>query len=296
MKAIETIEKIMETNLIYEDLKYCFVNSTKLPFRWDGTIASSNNLSDFVSFSEILKSEHILEFDGIGISVQASEICAVDIDKCVTTPFDKNSINEFGLGIINIFKDFAYIEFSFSGTGIRILFKHNLVENYQEQYKIKNSSSGLEFYQYTMAGRYVTVTGRYLYNNPLKSNEDHEEVIIDFLDEYMKRTVTKRKQEIIIEDKRTDEELRKLVKRHLFKSQSFQDLWFTKAPGSGKDESERDFYLIKYIYENITQDREKLKSIFEESDFYKSKDNKHINKWKRNDHWYFNYVYDNVKG
>lgn len=296
MSAIETIERIIDTKLVYEDLKFCLVDDRKRPFTINNSMASVSNTSDFVNFETLVNYGDLTKYAGIGISVQASEVCAVDIDKCVTAPFDVSSINDFALEIIDIFKDFAYIEFSFSGTGIRILFKQQSIDNYSNKYKIKNSYSHLEYYQPNHSNRYVTVTGKYLFNNSLTSNTDYSNVIIEFLEKYMKKQRSKVQQRIEPStDNRSIDELMKLVKYHYFNSYNFQDLWFTHAPGSGKDESERDYRLIKYIYKHITQDKLKVKEVFEQSEFFKTKDKKHVFKWTRNDHRYFNFVFDNIR-
>ena len=94
---------------------------------------------------------------------------------------------------------------------------------------------------------------------------------------------------------RTYEELLKLTKAKYLKDMTFQNLWFTPAPGSGSNESERDYHLVAYLYENITQDKELLKKIFETSPFFKSKDFKHRNKWTQQDGRYFNYLYNTMR-
>ena len=88
------------------------------------------------------------------------------------------------------------------------------------------------------------------------------------------------------------EELMNKVRNRLFDDKSFQDNWFEKAPGSGSNESERDFFLISYIIQNITRDREKVRLLIEKSPFYKSKDKKHLEKWNSRDHRYYNYQFD----
>ncbi len=295
MNAINTIERIIQTNLIKEDLKYCLVNSKKVPFTVKNTFARTNVLKDFVNLDELLYNDRLSHYSGVGISVQASKVIAIDIDNCVVEPFNIKTINTFALEVIEIFKDISYIEFSFSGTGIRILLKSKAIENYSENYRINNSTNGLEFYQYTMNGRYVTITGRYIYNNTIKDFVDNK-IIIKFLDKYMKRIVNN--SEYIGEetDDRSIKDLLKIVRRHYIKDYNFQDLWFSKAPGSGKDESERDFFLTRYIFYNITKDRNKVKELFEQSDFFKSKDERHLYKWNRNNGWYFNYMFDNILG
>lgn len=294
MNAIETINRIVKTKLIEKDFKYCLVNSNKIPFTVTNGFAKTNNLDDFVGLEELLNNDKLETYSGIGISVQASNISAIDIDNCVSKPFSKKHINKFAKGIIEIFKNTSYIEFSFSGTGIRIILDVDPIEDYSSKYRIKNSKNGLEFYQHSMLGRYVTVTGKYLYNNSISKIEN--KTIVDFLEKYMKRVVNNTEYIDEEEDDRDLKTLLKIAKRHYIKDYNFQDLWFTPAPGSGKDESERDFFLLRYIFYNITKNRSKAKEVFEQSEFFKTKDQKHIYKWNRNNGWYFNYMFDNILG
>ena len=296
---IETLNDIINTdNEDLLNLKYCLVTKDKLPYRIDEILARSNHSEDFVNIQEIisnLENINIENYKGVGISIQASNICAIDVDHCFSSPFDITSGDERAQQLIDKFKDLAYIEFSFSGTGLRILFKSNLIENYSDKYYIKNKNNSIEYYQPNNSYRYVTVTGRCIYNNLIKNiNND---VIIDFLNEYMKKTI-KSYDNIITTSEvetRTYEQLMKIVKYRYLKDYNFQDLWFTKAPGSGKDESERDYHLVAYLYENITQDKNLLKQIFESSEFFKTKDWKHVNKWKNQNGRYFNYLYDTMR-
>ena len=87
-----------------------------------------------------------------------------------------------------------------------------------------------------------------------------------------------------------------LLLHFLRTNKSFQDNWFDKAPGSGSNESERDFFLLKFIFENISNDKNKSKELFEQSPFFKSKDRKHKYKWERSDNRYFNYLYNVISG
>lgn len=296
---IETLNNIINTdNEDLLNLKYCLVTKDKLPYRIDEILARSNHSEDFVNIQEIisnLENINIENYKGVGISIQASNICAIDIDHCFSSPFDITSGDERAQQLIDKFKDLAYIEFSFSGTGLRILFKSNLIENYSDKYYIKNKNNSIEYYQPNNSYRYVTVTGRFIHNNLIKDIND--DVIIDFLNKYMKKTIKSYDNMIttIEVETRTYEQLMKIVRYKYLKDYSFQDLWFTKAPGSGKDESERDYHLVAYLYENITQDKNLLKQIFESSEFFKTKDWKHINKWKNQNGRYFNYLYDTIR-
>ena len=91
------------------------------------------------------------------------------------------------------------------------------------------------------------------------------------------------------------EELLIDVKKLYLKDYRFQDLWFGKAPGSGRNESELDYQLLSMIYENITQDYDMIKQLFESSSYYLSKDQNHIYKWTSSDNRYFKYVYEQIR-
>lgn len=304
MSALDCVKRLCKTNIPYENLKFCLANKDKNPFRLDGTRASVNKYEDFATFSEVLDCPHLEEFAGLGISIQASNIVGIDLDHCVETPLDITTANQQTIEIINMFKDFAYIEFSFSGKGIRILTRQNEVKNYRNNYYIKNSSIGVEYYQPAFDGissnRYVTITGNTIYNNSIDTKEDHSSTLKAFLDKYMHKE-TKNDSGAIIEHLNEDKsinQLRVMVKRHLILNQSFQDDWFkdgihpTKAD---RDESERDFRILSYLYCNITTNVDMIKKLFEESTFFKTKDSKHIRKWEYNDYRYFKYQISKIK-
>ena len=59
-------------------------------------------------------------------------------------------------------------------------------------------------------------------------------------------------------------------------------------------ESDQDWYIISYIYNNITKDKEMIKRIFENTYFFKHKDKKHLYKWEYNDNRYYNYIYSHL--
>ena len=252
--------------------------------------ASGNVSSDFVPLGQLDLAKAV-EFAGVGVSIQASGICAIDIDKCFRVPFDLSTADGRAQDIINIFGDKTYIEFSFSGTGLRILFRAAPISDYEKRYYIKNSRTQCEYYYPQGSNRYVTVTSRTIIYAGI--NFLPEAILKVFLDTYMIRPVkstTGSAREPIQGDRNN------LLLHFLRTNKSFQDNWFDKAPGSGSNESERDFFLLKFIFENITNNREEAKTIFEESPFFKSKDRKHIYKWTRADNRYFNYLYNVISG
>lgn len=296
MNALDTINNIINnTYLPLADLKYCLVNKNKIPFKINGENAKPNNINDFVDIDTLLNCNNLEDYSGVGISIQASNISAIDVDKCFEIPFDINSADDRALDIIQRFFDYAYIEFSFSGKGLRVLFKQEIIENYSKTFYIKNESNGVEFYQPSQSYRYVTITGRVINNKEINTNKDFSHIILKFLNDYMKRPVKNKKDIKVIEnDNRTIEQILKKVKSKLLTDFIFQEHWFSKAPGSGSNESEIDYFILSYLFENVVQDKEKLRIVFENSPYFKSKDKKHLNKWMYNDYRYYNYIYERL--
>lgn len=296
MTALDCIERLLDTKLYYANLRYCLVTDKKLPIKVDGSAARSNVMEDFVDIESILQCKNLHSYAGIGISIQASNICAIDVDHCFSKPFSFESIDDRAKAVFEMFKDLAYCEFSFSGQGMRILFKSPLILDYTKEYYIKNEKLQIEFYQPSKSFRYVTITGAVISDNDVDIilNEKHE-VVKEFLNKYMKKPKVSHEVKTEAKEVKTYEELMKDVKQFYFKNVSFQNLWFATAPGSGKNESELDFQLMSLIYENITQDKDLLKQIFESSPYFKSKDAKHRNKWTYNNFRYFEYVYSNIR-
>lgn len=288
----DTLEAISNTTLIDSGLKFCLVDSNKRPFKADGTMARPNNVNDFVEFEDLLQCSDLESYAGVGISVQASNICAIDVDHCFSTPFDITSGDDRADDLMYLLGPYNYIEFSFSGKGMRILCQNPIIENYTDKYYIKNESNQMEYYQPAKSFRYVTVTGRVIKRN-LVRRAIPEDIFVDILNEYFLKPEKKQFDVLTTtgEETRSFEELMKVVKYNYLSNNKFQNLWFVPAPGSGSNESERDYEMLCYLFENVTQDKDMLKKIFEESDFFKSKDWKHVNKWKNQDYRYFNYLY-----
>ncbi len=295
MSARDTLNLINKTKVISTNLKYCLVSADKIPFKINGEILQPNNINDFVSLEELKGCKLLNDFAGIGISIQGSNICAIDVDHCFSIPFNLDSADNRALDVINKFGDFAYIEFSFSGKGLRVLFNHDLIENYSSSYYIKNSKNEMEYYQPGKSYRYVTFTGKYIVNNNINNCSDS--VLIDFLNTYMIKPKKDNTSEILSPkiETRTFEQLKELVKYNYLTNHIFQDMWFAIAPGSGKNESEKDYALINYLYTYITQDKNMIKQLFELSPYFKSKDYKHIYKWNYNDNRYLNFIYEQIR-
>ena len=293
MSALNTIEAVMANDFLRkaEFLRYCYINKEKVPFRSNGTDSARPNVAtDFVPIGQLDLSK-ASSFAGLGISIQASGICAIDVDHCFMRPFDLSSADGRAQDIINIFGEATYIEFSFSGTGLRIWFKAAPIAEYESKYYIKNSKTHCEYYFPQGSSRYVTITGRSIIYTTI--NYVPDTVLKVFLDTYMLRP---RRIDTTSVREPIEGDIDNLILHYLRSNKSFQDNWFDKAPGSGSNESERDFFLLKFIFENITNDRDKAKEVFESSPFFQSKDRKHKYKWERSDNRYFNYLYNVISG
>lgn len=300
MDAIDVLTNISNTKLINaSNLRYCLVGSDKVPYTINGSNAKPNNPNDFVSFTELLEAENLEKYAGVGISIQASKVCAIDVDHCFETKFDFSSIDERGKYIYEKFKDLAYIEFSFSGTGMRVIFVQDTILNYNDKYYVKNSNTNIEYYQPSGSARYVTVTGKVIANNNIESDTDFRDVIVEFLEKYMLRPRINKPKPTVnnLNQDKNFEQLMKITKSLLFRDYNFQKVWFDRREWligkkfEGTGESEHDFALLQYIYTNITQNREMCKAIFEESKYFKTKDDKHVKKWYYQDCRYFYYIF-----
>ncbi len=299
MSALDVLEVIVSNpHLAEHPFRYCLVKGMdKIPYSIKGTVAHPNDENDFCSLEELAGVENLDKYQGVGVSIIASKICAIDIDKCFSTPFTISSGDERAQYAIELFKDKAYIEFSLSGRGLRILFSVDDIPNYTDDYYIKNDKTQIEYYQPGNTARYVTLTGKTICDNSLSKMTNLDTIYI-FLNKYMKRPKTfvkKLKNDEISKNKDLSiDELMKRIKSLYLKDIEFQNLWFGQAPGSGKNESQLDFHLLSILFEKITYDKEQLRELFEMSPYFKSKDKHHMQKWTYGNHRYFEYMYEHL--
>lgn len=298
MSALDTLERIVSIDeFLDHPFRYCLVGDDKIPYSLKGIRAHPNDANDFCSLEELSTYDKLEKYAGIGISVIESGISAIDVDKCFKTPFDLDSIDERGKDILEMFDGKAYAEFSFSGRGLRILFKVDDIPNYAETYYIKNDKNKIEYYQPGNTARYVTVTGQYIYNYGF-DKMDNLSTVNAFLMKYMTRPKTKLKPALTCDltgnNELSLEDLLKKVKSLYLTDIEFQELWWGEAPGSGKNESQLDFHLLAILYNKIVEDKEKLRELFEASPYFSTKDKKHLNKWYYGNYRYFDYIYDHL--
>ena len=241
----------------------------KIPFNvQNGKMARSNDKTTFAPFGVVMTKlssyfkfdEHGKNIGGLGFGI-FNGFSAVDIDHCIKD----GKLTDMAQDVIDYCS--SYTEYSPSGEGIRIIFKTNTKLD-KSIYYINNHKTGLEIYISENTNKYVTITG-----NVLIPSNVNEVDISYILDKYMKKnkskSVTKAKT-FDIKDYPNDLKL--------------NELWNTKAPGSGSNESELDLALCNKLAFYLKGDFLGINKAFMVSPYYKSKDSMHIQKWDRNDY------------
>lgn len=154
---------------------------TKVPYNPNnGTIAKTNDASNFSDFATAMKAYAMGGWDGIGYRVSEG-IGAIDIDHCIR---EDGSLNDVAASILGFFPD-TYFERSPSGTGLRGFFKLSPDFAYDKTvYYINNRKHGLEVYLPGVTNRFVTVTGDMYRPGVVERND---EGLATALDTFMKR-------------------------------------------------------------------------------------------------------------
>lgn len=123
-----------------------------------GTPAKSTDPSTFGSFSDV-RNYAAAGYDGIGVGIFGN-LAAIDIDHCVEIGSDgKPALTDTAHDIVDMMQG-AYMEYSPSGRGVRILclvpdgFSFD-----KSEYYINNQQRGLEIYVAGATSKYVSVTG-----------------------------------------------------------------------------------------------------------------------------------------
>ena len=246
-------------------------DNVKMPFNpLTGYGAKSNDKSTFVTYPTVIRyANDYISFDGnrqlggIGLGI-FNGYSAIDIDHCIS---EDGKISNMAQEIIDFCK--SYTEKSPSGTGIRIIFKSKIYID-KNKYYINNSKIGLEIYISDNTNKFVTITGKKLYDYDIQEID-----LTEILDKYMKRsiplnvTVTPSFNKNITIDLDTA----------LTKDSKLYELWNNKAPGSHSNESELDLSLCCKLAFYFNGDFSKIKQAFESSPYYNSKDELHKNKW-----------------
>lgn len=239
----------------------------KLPYNAvTGALAKSNDKRTFHPFSTVItRLSAYLGYDeegrqtgGLGLGI-FNGYSAIDIDHCRD---EDGALSDMASDIIK--RCNSYTEISPSGTGVRIIFKTDVTFDKQKYYT-NNSKLGLEIYISEHTNKYVTITGKLLGDTRDITTVD----IMPLLDEYMLKPSARRQQATFDPALSRDEKLR--------------SLWFSPAPGSGADESERDLALCSKLAFYLKNDRSAVDDMFRQSPYYASKDVRHTEKWERRD-------------
>lgn len=242
------------------------VEMSKMPFNvLTKKGAKSNDSSTFVSYPVMLQylneylnvDENGVQRGGVGLGV-FNGFSAIDIDHCVDS---NGTLSSMAKDIVDYCQ--SYTEYSPSKTGIRIIFKTKKKID-KSRYYINNSSIGLEIYISENTNKFVTITGNRL-NDTLSdvNNVDVQWI----LDKYMVR-----------DSKFFD--LNEILK----KDAKLRSLWYSNAPGSHSDESNRDQALCCKLAYYCKGDATKIAQLFVQSPYYQSKDDAHKAKWAREDY------------
>lgn len=229
-------------------------------------IGAKDEFYDILSLLDL----DLSEYDTLGIKI-IDPISTIDIDNCVVD----GKANDMALDIIHMLK--SYTEISPSGTGIRILFRA-LNHFDRDEYKIKNSKNGVEYYdaidQQSKGGRMVRLSGNQIF-------PEYEFRAVDttkMLNIYMRREL------INFDVENEDGEINKdkcyFIGEAIKKDYSIYDIYYRHM--TRLSESEWDLMLLNYI-NFYTRNINEVRYIFENSTYFKTKKNEppkyHVNKW-----------------
>lgn len=233
---------------------------TKVPYQVNGCKALPNNPSTFTTFDTALKV--VSQFDGLGIGIFEG-ISAIDIDHCVD---EDGNLSDLAENIVALFKG-SYVEYSPSGTGIRILFLTSDFEYEKKKYYINNQNNGLEVYVSGATNKYVTVTGDVLINGDIVDATEQLQIL---LDRYMLHPKLGSANEIVLaQSYLSDESV--LQKASCSKnSERFKALWNGKVP-DGKSPSEADMALCSMLAFWCGKDLEQMDRLFRRSKLMRDK-------------------------
>ena len=230
------------------------------------TLAKSNDKTTFYDWATILKyaggylrKDNNKWIGGIGLGI-FNGFSAIDIDHCI----ENGKISDMAQEIIDYCQ--SYTEKSPSGTGIRIIFKTDFKDYDKTQYYINNSKIGLEIYIEGATNKFVTLTG-----DAILSSSVNKVDVVYLLDKYMKK---QRRGNFAPKNTNTYN-----INDFIDKDPKLCELWNTQAPGSGSNESELDLALCSKLAFYLQRDAHAIKTAFEQSPYYLSKDTKHQQKW-----------------
>ncbi|MDL2318236.1 phage/plasmid primase, P4 family [Eubacteriales bacterium OttesenSCG-928-A19] len=154
---------------------------TKVPYNpHTGGHAQSNNPDTFAAFDKAVAAQG--QYDGLGVGI-FNGISAIDIDHCVN---EDGTLMRIAQDVVDRFRSAgAYIEYSPSGKGVRILFRAPDFQYDTDAYYINRQKIGLEVYVFGATKKYVTVTGNAIHK--ADTLPDCTAQLQAILDKYMRR-------------------------------------------------------------------------------------------------------------
>lgn len=241
-------------------------------------LAKTNDITTFTSFENIKNKERI----GLGMF---NNICGIDIDHCINTDGELSATATDILQTIN-----SYAEISPSNTGVHILFKldeSQQIDNKNSDYYLNNRNTNVEVYQGSKTNKFLTLTGNTIkgYENFVEINQD---TILKVLNKYMKKdtreTIKQAQNSISSESDINIQNDKEFLEIGLSKDNKLLELWNSIPSGSGGNESETDLALMNKLAYWTNKNHNLMESSFEDSNYYKNKDDYHLKKWERVDY------------
>jgi replicative DNA helicase len=220
---------------------------------------------------------------GIGFGI-FDTFGAIDLDHCLNEE-GKIIQDDFSKIVIDIVKSLnTYTEKSPSGTGLHLYFKIKGMklnpEEFSKKYYTnrrlnKETNQGLEIYLSGMTKKYLTITGEKLGEHNFReiSFEELEPILEKYMRRYTSKTTTTSSRVTNQGD---------FLKIGLEKDSLLIDL-YNDTTHSG-NESEEDMRLLSKLAYYCNKDSQAIRQAFESSPYFMTKDEEHLQKWKREDY------------
>lgn len=257
------------------------VHENKVP------LARTSDPGTFCTFEEAMSLINSNPKYGLGIGM-FSYLCGIDIDHAVQPD---GTFSQTAQDIIYYF-DGAYMEYSFSGTGVHILFLCKEQRAYVKYYTKMGAAQllpkgitdigGLEFYQGTVDNRYLTLTGNIIPQKHPQNYTKPAKEVLAFLDKYFLKPPVKAAVTLPTSSDEEDKAWFNWGRANQFPSVLKMFEQAKKTPtGSGGTESEDDFALLSSIGFWCNGNANIMRQAFECTPYFKKKDADHIAKWNR---------------
>lgn len=243
-----------------------------------------DDMSTFYTYSQAMRLMQPDEGLGIGLF---GNLCGIDIDHAVN---EDGSLSQTAKDIIDYF-DGAYMEYSYSGKGVHILFFCAQQRKYQKYYTkmgVKQLTAkgitdieGLEFYQGRVDNRYLTLTGNIIPQRNKNNYSVTPQKITAFLDKYFIIPVQPKSHPTSTSSNTKEDLAWARFGLYTLKDEKFKEAFDKPATGYGGTESEDDLTLACRAAFWTNNNPEAIRIVFEASPHYKTKDADHLKKWSK---------------